>query len=389
MKTNLRDQFLLDPGITFLNHGSFGATPRPVFEAYQAWQRELERQPVAFLGRRYHDLLAGARRSLAATIGAEADNLVFVPNATTGLNIIAHSLALHAGDAVVSSDLEYGAADRMWRFLSAKNGFAYHNQPTRLPLTTAEDFVDTFFEGVSPATRVIFLSHITSATALCLPVKEICRRADELGILTVIDGAHAPGQIPLNLVDLGADFYTGNCHKWMCAPKGSAFLYARPAVQALVEPLMVSWGWEPEAPGPSRFIDLLEWTGTRDPSAYLSVPAAIRFQEEHDWDTVRADCHAMAAETLRRLTDLTHVAPLSPITAEWIGQMAAAQIPSDLPPERVQAILRERFRIEIPLNLWNDRLLMRFSYQAYNRWEDVDCLLEAVTEILGQSGQPT
>jgi isopenicillin-N epimerase len=276
----------------------------------------------------------------------------------------------------------------MWRFLSEKKGFIYENRPIQIPIRCSEDFTETFCAGISAATRVIFLSHITSATALCLPVKEICRRARERDILTVIDGAHVPGQIPLDLADLGADFYTGNCHKWLCAPKGSAFLYARPEVQSLIEPFLISWGWQPEVPGPSRFIDLLEWTGTHDPAAYLSVPAAIRFQAEHDWDAVRADCHAMAADALGRLTNLTHLAPLSPISDGWFGQMAAAQIPNSLPPERLQALLLDRYRIEIPVHVWNGRLLVRFSYQAYNCMEDVDRLLDALTEILAGSASP-
>jgi isopenicillin-N epimerase len=381
MPPSLRDQFLLDPGVIFLNHGSFGATPRPVFDAYQFWQRELERQPVEFLGRRYHTLLAEARGALAAYLGAAADDLVFVPNATTGLNIVAHSLPLGPGDQVLSSDLEYGAADRMWRFLAAKQGFEYVNRPTKLPICSADEFAAAFFDGVTPSTRVIFLSHITSATAIVLPIRQICARARELGILTVIDGAHAPGQIPLDLGSLGADFYTGNCHKWLCAPKGSAFLFARPEVQPLIQPFIVSWGWQPEHPGPSPFLDLLEWTGTRDIAAYLSVPAAIRFQADHAWDAVRTACRAMAAETQRRLSDLFGYPPLHPPALEWLGQMGASQLPTNLPAETVQSQLYETYHIEIPVQSWNGRTLIRYSFQAYNRLEDIDLLVAALKEI--------
>lgn len=210
---NLRHHFLLDPSVVFLNHGSFGATPRPVFRAYQDWGRELERQPVEFLGRRFTDLMAGARTSLAATLGTRANHLVYTQNVTISINIVARSLDLTAGDEVLSTDHEYGAMDRTWRFLSNERGFRYINQPVSLVSRT--DFVESFWQGVTPRTRVIFLSHITSPTAVIFPIEEIIQRARAAGIITVIDGAHAPGQIPLALDSLGADFYGGNLHKWI------------------------------------------------------------------------------------------------------------------------------------------------------------------------------
>jgi isopenicillin-N epimerase len=276
------DEFLLRPGITFLNHGSFGACPRPVFDIYQGWQRKLEEQPVEFLGRQINDLLAMARAPLAAYLGTHADNLVYVPNATYGVNIVARSLELALGDEVLTSDHEYGACDRAWRFVCARRGVRYINQPISLPVESQEAVVEQLWAGVTERTRVIFLSHITSPTALIFPLAAICRRAREHGIMTLIDGAHAPGQIDLALDQLGADFYTGNCHKWLCAPKSAGFLYARPERQALLHPLVVSWGWESLNPGVSPFIDYFEWRGTHDPAAYLSVPAAIAFQAQYD-----------------------------------------------------------------------------------------------------------
>ncbi len=323
----IRSQFLLDPNVIFLNHGSFGATPRPVFECYQRWQLELERQPVEFLGRRASDLLRISRAALANYLGTAEDNLVYITNATTGVNIVARSLHLKPGDEVLASDHEYGAMDRTWRFLSQKQGFRYINQPVRTPIASITDFVDQFWQGVNSQTRVIYLSHITSPTAIIFPVKEICDRARQAGILTVIDGAHAPGQIPLDLDALGADFYTGNLHKWLCAPKGSAFLFARPDVQPLLEPLVISWGWESDHPGPSHFIDILEWAGTRDLAAFLAVPEAIRFQMDHDWEFVRARCHNLAAATQQRIAKLTGIPPLHPDSPAWFAQMGAASLP--------------------------------------------------------------
>ena len=208
---NLRKHFLLDPSVTFLNHGSFGATPKPVFNEYQRWQRELENQPVEFLGRRFMGLMAGSRAALGASLDTHADNLVYTQNVTVSLNIVARSLALGAGDEVLTSDHEYGAMDRTWRFLAKERGFTYINQP--VSLASKEAFINSFWSAVTPRTRVIFLSHITSPTALIFPVDEIIQRARAAGIITVIDGAHVPGQLPLDLDSLGADFYGGNLHK--------------------------------------------------------------------------------------------------------------------------------------------------------------------------------
>ncbi|MDD5564177.1 MAG: aminotransferase class V-fold PLP-dependent enzyme, partial [Thermoanaerobaculaceae bacterium] len=277
----MRNLFLLRPGVVYLNHGSFGACPRPVFERYQAWQRELEAEPVEFLGRRFAELMRDARGALAAFVGAGPDDLVFVPNATTGLNAVARSLRLKPGDEVLATDHEYGALDRTWTFVCEKRAARYVRRPLPLPIRSAEEIIDAVWSGVTGRTRVLFLSHVASTTAIILPVKELIGRARERGILTVIDGAHAPGQIPLDLAALGADFYAGNCHKWMNAPKGSAFLYARAGAQPLLEPLVVSWGWRSDRPGPSRFVDEHEWQGTRDVAAYLAVPAAIEFMREH------------------------------------------------------------------------------------------------------------
>ncbi len=272
---SLRDEFLLDPDVIYLNHGSFGATPRPVFDSYQRWQRELERQPTEFLGRRAGILLEQSRTVLAEYLGTSSANLAYVTNATTGLNAAARSLALGPGDEVLASDHEYGALDRTWRFLAQKQGFQYINQPIPLPVTTPEAFVEALWQGVTPRTRVIFISHITSPTALIFPVEAVCQRARAQGILTVIDGAHVPGHLPLNLDALGADYYSGNLHKWLCAPKGAGFLYARSERMHTIEPLVVSWGYKSEQPGPSPLVDYIEWQGTRDISAFFTVPDAF------------------------------------------------------------------------------------------------------------------
>jgi isopenicillin-N epimerase len=384
--SELCDHFLLDPDVTFLNHGSFGACPRPVFEAYQAWQRELERQPVKFLGRRFAALMAEARTALGAYVGADADDLVYVPNATTGLNIVARSLQLAPGDEVLATDHEYGALDRTWRFICGKRGAHYVRQPVELPITSAEQVVEAIWAGVTARTRVLFLSHITSPTAVILPVAELVRRAREAGIITVVDGAHAPGQIPLDLESLGVDFYCGNCHKWMMAPKGSAFLYARRERQPLLEPLVVSWGWDSENPGPSRFVDHHQWQGTREVAQFLAVPAAIQFMEEHDWPQMRRACHELVRTARRAVSELTGLPPITPDAPEWFAQMAALPLPP-CDGQDLQRRLYDQFRIEIPVTTWNERHFVRISIQGYNTRADVDALVEGLRVLLGDIEQ--
>ena len=378
---DLRTLFLLQPDIVFLNHGSFGACPRPVFEIYQNWQLELERQPVAFLGRKFTSLMQQAREALGIYVGAAADDLVYVPNATAGLNMIARSLPLESGEEVLTTDHEYGALDRTWRFVCDKRGAHYVRQPLPLPVESVEKVIETIWAGITKRTRVLFISHITSPTALILPVAELARRAREAGIITVVDGAHAPGQIPLNLSALGVDFYAGNCHKWLMAPKGAGFVYARPEMQPLLEPLVVSWGWQSYSPGPSRFIDEQEYQGTRDIAAYLAVPAAIQFMEEYDWTVVRANCHELLRTARRQITALTGLEPISPDDPTWFAQMAAFPLPAG-EGDILQRKLYDRFNIEIPIITWNGQTLVRLSVQGYNTPADIAALLAALRQLL-------
>ena len=380
------DEFLLRPEIIFLNHGSFGACPRPVFESYQEWQRRLEAQPVEFLGRRISTLLAEARTRLAAYLGTAAGNLVYVPNATYGVNIVARSLDLQPGDEVLASDHEYGAADRAWRFVCNKRGVRYINQPIALPLESAEQFVEQLWAGVTPRTKVIFLSHITSPTALIFPLEAVCRRARAEGIMTVIDGAHAPGQIDLALDALGADFYTGNCHKWMCAPKGTGFLHARAQHHATLQAPVVSWGYVAEAQGDDTsgghsgfdaytghtpLERRLQWQGTRDISGFLAVPAAIEFQRAHDWTSRRARCHDAALTLMHRVLSRNGLTAIAPDAA--FAQMVPIPV-SRRDAQRLRQCLFEQYGIEVPVTQHRGLTFVRASVQAYNDRADLDAL---------------
>ena len=382
MPTDLKPLFLLDPEVIFLNHGSFGACPRPVFEEYQRWQRELECQPVEFLARRINGLMAQARAELAAYVGAQADDLVYFPNPTTAINMVVRGLPLGPGDEVLASDHEYGAMDRTWRHLSSQRGFTYTRRPVPLPMVDAATFVEQFWAGVGANTRAIFLSHITSATALTFPIREICRRAREAGILTIIDGAHVPGQKPLNLQELGADVYTGAGHKWLMAPKGSAFLYVRPELQPGFDPLVVSWGYESESPSHSRFVDYHEWQGTRDMSAYLATPAAIRFQAEHGWEAVSAECHDLLCQSLGRIQAATGLEATCPSSTEYFSQMAVVRLPQQVDCQALKVRLYDEFRIEVPVYRWNDQPLLRIAVQGYNTASDLDALVEALGKLV-------
>ena len=376
----LKELFQIRPNIVFLNHGSFGACPKPVFEVYQKWQRELEQQPVEFLGRRYGKLLYNARTALSEFIGTTANNIVYVPNATTGVNTVAHSLQLNPGDEILTTDHEYGATNRTWEIICQRTGAVYKKQKVSLPVESEEQVIETVWSGVTARTRVLFISHITSPTALIFPIEELIRRARENGIITVIDGAHVPGQLPLNLDKLGADFYTGNCHKWLMTPKGSAFLYARPEVQNLLKPLVVSWDNMSFGENVPQFIRDNECLGTRDIAAYLSVPAGIKFFNENNWPEVQQHCHELVLYFRKRITEVTGLPPISPAEKTWFWQLAAFP----LPPCDISALkqrLYDKYSIEIPLIDHHGQPLIRISVQGYNSQEDVDALVKAVSEL--------
>ena len=380
----MKEDFLLDPEITFLNHGSFGACPRPVFETYQEWQRKLERRPVEFLGRKATALLAESRRELAEYLHCAADDLVYFPNPTHAVNMLVRNFDLQAGDEVLTTDHEYGAMERTWRYYCRKVGAKYLHVPIELPVDTHESFVETFWQAVTPKTRIIFLSHITSPTALIFPVAEICRRARQAGILCIVDGAHAPGQIPLDLRALDADFYVGACHKWMLAPKGAAFLYARRELQDRLDPLVISWGYEaePNYGSGNRFIDYHEWQGTRDLAAFLSVPAAIDYQRKQDWGQVRTRCRHLLGVAQAEMQSLSGMPPIAPQSAEWQGQMVALPLPAQIDAPNLQKRLYDDYRIEIPAVQWQDYSFLRLSVQGYNSREDIDKLFAALKELL-------
>ena len=383
--TSLEEYFLLDPNIVFLNHGSYGATPKPVFEAYQKWQLRLERQPVLFLGRELPRLLRESCQILGEYLNASVDDLVYVPNATHGVNIVARSLELQPEDEILTTNHEYGACDYSWEFNCNRSGAKYIHQAIPLPVNSEEEIMELIWQGVTSRTKAIYLSHITSSTALRFPVGEICWRAREIGILSIVDAAHSPGQIPVDLQRLGADIVFGNCHKWMLAPKGAGFLYVRREVQDLIYPLIVSWGYHPtpDIETGSRFIDILQWTGTKDPTAALAVPDAIQFMNDHHWEDVRCQCHLLLRQAIERVCDLTAMPPLYPLDSDFYSQMGIAPLPRcDL--TALKSRLYDEYKIEVPLIEWQGRCFIRISIQGYNSQGDVDKLVDALETLLPQ-----
>lgn len=389
MSENLARQFLLREDVVFLNHGSFGACPRPVFEAYQRWQLELESQPVEFLGRKLTENMRVSRTALAAELGTTPDNIVGLTNATLGLNIVAQSLELKPGDQILTTDHEYSALEKTWAYVARRTGAEIVVVTIPLPLLTEAQFTDAIVAGMTERTRVLFLSHITSPTALLFPIERAITEARKRGIWSVIDGAHTPGHIPLSLDALGADFYSGNCHKWMMAPKGSAFLHARPEVQHLLNPLVISHGWTAQSKEPgskgafgnSPFIDEIEVQGTRDPAPWLAIPAAIDYRRDNDWTSVQAHCQALAQDTARRLAERTGLPPLS-APQFCAPQMVAMPIP-ECDTDQLKIDLIDKYNIEIPVFKWQDRCIARLSVQGYNSKGQMDRLIEALTGLLG------
>jgi len=382
----LKSLFFLDPEVTFLNHGSFGATPRPVLENYQDWQRRLEKQPVLFLVRENQEHFRAARNELASYLKTDPDNLVFVPNATFGVNVIARSLDFQPGDELLTSNHEYGACENIWAYLSQKKGLKVIQQNIPLPLPSKEEMIEIIWEGVSEKTRLIFLSQITSPTAIRLPVEEICLRARDAGLLIMVDGAHVPGQLDIDLDHLGADFYIGNCHKWLMAPKGSGFLHIQPEHQDLVDPLVVSWGWGENCPyeNDSRLQAILEWWGTMDPAAYFSTPTAIAFQQEHHWDQVQIKCRKLLEGALQKIENLTGLPSIYGKNEGSFIQIGSAEWPAEWKPASLQNWLYDTHKIEIPVIHWGDRWLIRPSVQGYNDQKDLELLTRALGEYISQ-----
>ncbi|HEX4746887.1 MAG TPA: aminotransferase class V-fold PLP-dependent enzyme [Gaiellaceae bacterium] len=346
----MRGGFLLDPDVAYFNHGSYGACPAAVFEEYQRIQRELEREPTAFLARGFHEAMRSARGALAAFVGAGSDDLVFVPNATAALNAVIRSLRIRPEEEILTTKHEYGAILRTLASIRAN-----------VVLVEPEELI----ANIGIRTRAIVVSHVTSPSALVLPVEDVCEAARKAGVLSIVDGAHVPGHLPLDVEAVGADVYAGNCHKWLCAPKGSGFLWARPEHQDWIEPGVVSWGYHDGA----DFGERHGWQGTRDPSAYLAVPKAI---EVHATFDLAAACE-LADEAERALAPYG----LRPLRGTRSPLMRALTVRTP-DPDALWRRLVDEHRVEVPVYEWEGTTLLRVSIGPYNDEADLEQLVEAV-----------
>jgi isopenicillin-N epimerase len=350
----MRSGFLLDPEVAYFNHGGYGACSVEVFEEYQRLQRKLEHEPTTFFTRGFEDALRDARAALAAFIGARGDDLVFMPNATSALNAVIRSLRIRPNEEILTTKHEYGAILRTLGFIRAN-----------LVLVEPEELASK----IGIRTRAVVVSHITSPTALVLPVEEVCHAARKAGVLSIVDGAHVPGHIPLDVEAVGADIYAGNCHKWLCAPKGAGFLWARPEHQEWIEPLVVSWGYHEDA----DFGERHGWQGTRDPAAYLSVTKAIELHGMFD----AAQARALADEAERALAPYG----LRPLRGTRSPFMRALTVRTDN-PDGMWRRLYDEHRVEVPVYAWEDAALLRFSVGPYNDEPDVERLVDAVRALV-------
>ncbi|WP_335083012.1 aminotransferase class V-fold PLP-dependent enzyme [Nostoc sp.] len=378
----------LDPAVTFLNHGSFGACPKQVLAVQQRLRSQLEQEPLRFFGREWEPLLDDARSKLAAFVGADVQDLVFVPNATTGVNSVLRSLTFSPEDEILTTNHEYNACRNALDFVASRTGARVVVAKIPFPIDSPQQVVAAVIERVTPKTRLALLDHVTSQTGLIFPIQELVKELQQRGVDTLVDGAHAPGMISLNLREIGATYYTGNCHKWLCAPKGAAFLYVRRDKQSEIRPLTISHGTNSPRTDKTCFQLEFDWTGTDDPTAYMCVPEAIAFMGSllpGGWTQLMQQNHHLVLQGRQLLCEALEVQP--PCPEEMIGSMAVVPLPAMLENCDFMSIhdeLFDKFGIQVPMIPWQEkpRLLVRISAQIYNTPEQYEYLAKVLKGLV-------
>jgi len=387
----MRQHWTLDPGVVFLNHGAFGACPAPVLEAQARIKAQLEREPVHFFERLYEPLLDDARAKVAAFVGAAPEDLAFVNNTTTGVSAVLRSLDLSRGDALLMTDHTYNACKNAVTYVASRTGAEVVLAKVPLPVSSPEEFTDHVLRAVTPRVRLALIDHVTSPTGLVLPIESIVRSLGERGIETLVDGAHAPGMIDLNVASLGAAYYVGNFHKWCCSPKGAAFVHVRKDRKEGLHPVVISHGLTSTRPK-GRFQDEFDWTGSDDPSAWLAVPDALAFMGgllPGGWPALRKRNRELALAARSLISSALGAPPLAP--ESMIGSLAAMPLPDaaadavmDPVQEPLHRALYDRHRIQVPVFVWPEppKRLIRVAAQAYNELSEYEKLASALREEL-------
>lgn len=374
----LKKHWLLDPAVTFLNHGSYGATPIAVLARQAELRTQLEREPVRFMNRELEPLLDDARRALAAFLGADEAGLAFSGNATAGVNAVLRSLDLDKLDELVITSHEYNACRNTIDYVAALAGAKVVVVPIPFPITSPDKVTERILEALTPRTRLVLIDHITSQTALVFPAASIVSAVQGRGVDVLVDGAHAPGMLPLDLRALGAAYYAGNLHKWVCAPKGAGFLYVRENRRFGLHPIAISHGANATRKDRSRFHLEFDWTGTMDPTAWLCVPEALRVMEslvEGGWAEIMRRNHELALRARDVICERLGIE--QPAPDAMLGSMAAIPLPGDGDGQALQDRLFFEHNIEVPVMPWPGRLL-RVSAQLYNTMKDYERLADAL-----------
>jgi len=372
------DKFNLNKDITFLNHGSFGACTKKVMNEYIQYQYQLENQPVDFIEKKVPKLLALSRSKLADFLNTSSNDIVLLDNPTTAINEVIRSLQLDRGDEIITTDHEYGAMDKAWEFITEKKGANYKRVELPFPIESSKDIFSTIVNSISQKTKILFISHITSPTGIIFPVEDLCKYARENNIITIIDGAHVPGHIQLDIKDLNPDFYIGTCHKWLCTPKGVSFLYVRRNFQDSIDPLIIGWGWRDFDSNLSEFINNHEWWGTRDMSAYFCLPSALKMHQTKEMIDGRMHCQSKIPIIRNIVNDITSQMEICP--NNMLGQMASMVMPN-IDHVNLKTTLINEYKIEIPVFKWKNMSILRVSYQVYNTEKDIEKLSTVLTKI--------
>lgn len=369
----------LDPDITFLNHGSFGATPCKVLEAQSKWRQKFETQPIEMLDRQGGELLAQSRMAVGRFVGSRGDDLAFVTNATGGINAVLRSININPGDELLTTNHVYNAVRQTLRYLSERNGAKYIEINLPIPIQSDEQIISAIAQAITERTRILVIDHITSETAIIFPIKKIVDICHEKNIEVLVDGAHAPGMVELDISEIAPTYYAANLHKWVCAPKGAAFIWVTPERQDLIHPNTISHFLN------ESYTEEFKWQGTRDISAWLCAEDAIDFMADIGWQKIKQHNHQLATWVQAMLSARLNIVATTPLDGSMLGSMASLPLPSGAQAyedtKLFQHHLYKDHKIEVPVFDWHGQWFIRPSCQIYNYASEYERLADAVITL--------